>query len=261
MKKTGFWVSIFMIISVLAGLALPGFTLAWRDNIISGQEEEYEAQNVGLTYTNDVIDSLRLFSEGYESNYDVSGRMIHTEAEIMENAKDLLYRFREYDINFVEDIDRISFYGLRCFPVLPMDSESTYSALIWQAGIMNAEGERVIEFYFDDASGKMISFFWYFPEMKEELEKQSAEKNVDSDIGVISQIQTSYDTWGNVDMLLDNGISDFFRDYYDLESVTDSLFGKNQDTYLEFTFIEEKYGETTIPVWIYPELFFFNPMR
>jgi len=98
-----------------------------------------------------------------------------------------------------------------------MDSESTYSALIWQAGIMNAEGERVIEFYFDDASGKMISFFWYFPEMKEELEKQSAEKNVDSDIGVISQIQTSYDTWGNVDMLLDNGISDFFRDYYDLE--------------------------------------------
>lgn len=259
MKKTGFWISIFMIISVLAGLVLPRFTLAWQDKKISAQVDEYEAQNVGLTYTNDVIDSLRLFSQGYEPDYDVSGRTIHTEEEIMENAKDLLYRFREYDISFVDDIYNIKFADSRCFPVLPANPARTYSAIMWKISIEDAEGKQVIDFYFDDASGKMISFLWYFPEIEEETEQQSSVTGVGSDTELAGQRQTSYDTWGNVDMLLYNGISDFFREYYGLDSAMDSLFGEDQDTYLEFTFIEEKYGKTTIPVWIYQDHFYFNP--
>lgn len=260
MKKTGVWVSIFMIISVLAGLVLPRFTLAWQDKKISAQVDEYEAQNVGLTYTNDVIDSLRLFSQGYEPNYDVPVRTIHTETEIMENAKDLLYRFQEYDINFADDIDNTIFVAPRWFPVLPANPAGAYSAVMWEIGIEDAERKPVIDFYFDDASGKMISFLWHFPEIEEETEQLSSVTGMGTDTEMAGQRQISYDTWGNVDMLLSHGISDFFREYYGLDSAMDSLFGENQDTYLEFTFTEEKYGKTIIPVWIYPDFFCFNPM-
>lgn len=253
MKKTGFWVCIFMIISVLAGLALPRFTCAWQDEKISRQEEEYEAQNVGLAYNNDIIDSVRLFSEGYQTDIDVSQKTIHTEEEIMDNAKNLLYLFSDHDIVFVDDIDHIEFHDTRSFLVLPADSESTYSAIVWELHIMGKKNGRILDLYFDDASGKMISFRWYFPEIEEGEGIGTPERQ-----NTYTENAASYDTWENVNMLLYNGISSVFGEYYELD-VSDSLFGENQDTYLEFTFMEEKYGETTVPVWIYPHFFEFNP--
>ncbi len=253
MRKTGFWISIFMIVSVLTGLYLPRLTFAWQEHNSGSQIEECTAQNVGLTYSNDIIDSLRLFSEGYRM-LNVSGKAIHTEEEIEEIAVDLLYQLRDYNIYFVDEIESIIFSDVQNFLIFPMDTESSYSAIIWELGIKDETGDEKLHLYFDDASGKMISFLWRFPALAEKTEQSTYTVN-----GL--QEQTFYDTWGNVDMLLENGISYFFWEYYDLDSATDSLFGEEQDTYLEFTFIEEKYGITTVPVWIYPDFFVFNPSQ
>lgn len=254
MKKSGFWISLFMVVSVLAGLCLPRLTFAWQAQNSGSRIEECTAKNVGLTYSNDVIDSLRLFSEGYRASIDVSGETIHTKEEMIEKAKELLYRFEDYGINFVENIDEAKFWDVYSFLVLPTDSESTYSAIIWELSVGMQAYDSTLFLDFDDASGKMISFQWYFPELETEQEVTGSD-GLSSDV----QAQRNYDTWGNVDMLLEQGISDLFQEYYGLNNVMESLFGKDQDTYLEFTFFEQKYGKTTVPVWIYRNSFTFNP--
>lgn len=244
MRRTGWGICIFMIISVLTGLVLPGLTFLYQDQKSSQQAEEYEAQNAALPFEDEVIDSLLLMQIGYKE-VDITGGSIRTETEIREITRKLLECWRdEYNIVLIEDTEDTGGYDVSCSLAISTEvnsEEELYSAIIWEVTVWNPYDESRVEFWFDDASGKMVSFEWYFPPLTGSAGRHYAEESM-------------Y-------MLLENGLEDFFCKYYELNSVISNLRGEDRPEYSEFGFLfeEEKYGEIWIPAQLPGNAFSFNP--
>lgn len=246
MRRTGVGICIFMIISVLAGLALPKFTFFYQDQKSSKQAEDYEAQNAGLPFEDEVIDSLRMMYTGYKK-VDITGGTIRTEEEIREITRKLLECWRDkYNIVMINDIENTENYEVSYSLAISAgenSQEELYTAIIWEITVRDPyEGSR-IEFWFDDASGKMVSFVWYFPTLAGTVPRDEAAENM-------------Y-------MLLENGLENFFCEYYELNLVISNLRGEDmpgRSTY-GFIFEEDKYGETWIPAQLPGNAFYFNTSR
>lgn len=244
MRRTGFGICIFMIISVLAGLALPKLTFLYQDQKSSEQAEEYEAQNAGLPFEDEVIDSLRMMYPGYKK-VDITGGTIRTETEIREIARELLERWRdEYNIVLIDEIGDTGSYEVSYSLAISAEvnsEEELYTAIIWEVTVWGPGDGSHVDFWFDDASGKMVSFVWYFPTSGGHVEKSDAAEYM-------------Y-------MLLENGLEGFFYDYYELDGVISNLRGEYMLDYGGYGFIfkEGKYGETWIPAQLPGNAFYFNP--
>lgn len=245
--KTAFAIGIFTAISVLVSLSLPKLTSKWQDWKSGSQVEICETEEIRLPYSNQVIDSLRLFSGGYQYA-EISGGTVHTEEEIEEKAAELLDLVADrYGFPLLQKTEEY-YQVTRCECFLAVSTETgiiedegdRYSAIIWDLDIEDAQGGQV-NLCFDDTSGKMISFSWHFMKMEEESQ--------------------TYEIWYWVEQLIESQICDFFCDYYNLDSAEEAFDSPQgaYDTYMHYVFSEEKYGVSVLPVRIMWDRLIFNP--
>lgn len=246
MKRAGFWIIMFVVVSVLTGLSLPKLVFLYQDQKSREQTEEYEAQNAELPFEGEVIDSLRMMAFGYKQ-VDITGGTIRTDAEIREITRDLLLCWRdEYNIILLgdENIEDTKSYDVSYSLAISAESsaeEEIYSAIIWKVTVWEPDDGSRVDFCFDDASGKMVSFEWYFPTPRGDQEQ--------------------YNAVDNMYMLLENGLEGFFYEYYELTGVMSNLRGEYMRGHFDYGFLfeESKYGESWIPVQFPGDAFCFNP--